>query len=162
MQHYRAPTRLLDWTHSPLVALYFCVKEDWHADGAVWCSDALYGEPPADLKQNEEKMWWTETPQSRVYAFDSVRPTDRMVAQQGAFTIAHDVLLDHADGIANAVPELSDGAGAISLCRRKYVVAAGAKRELLRRLHLMNIGAGSLFPGIDGFGSELDELVQLG
>jgi hypothetical protein len=171
MQHYRAPTRLLDWTHSPLVALYFAVRERWETDGAVWCihrrtlwerSDALYGEPPGELESNEAKMWWSESAQRRVYSFDSTRPTDRMVAQQGAFTIAHDILVDHAEGIAESMPETAEDEGRTTICRRKYTIAAGAKRDLLRRLHQMNIGASGLFPGIDGFGSEMDEIVRLG
>lgn len=37
MQHHGAPTRILDWSESPLVALYFCVANFERAkEGAVW------------------------------------------------------------------------------------------------------------------------------
>lgn len=39
MQHYRAPTRLLDWTVNPLVALYFAIREALGRDAAVWIID---------------------------------------------------------------------------------------------------------------------------
>lgn len=35
-QHYGVPTRLLDWTTNPLVALYFACVDSSENDGAIW------------------------------------------------------------------------------------------------------------------------------
>lgn len=171
MQHHRAPTRLLDWTHSPLVALYFAANEDWEMDGALWCvhrpsifarSNVKFGEPPKEASSDEPKYWWVDSPTSRVLAFDRTHPTERMVAQQGTFTISQDLLLDHAVGLADVMPEEDIDERPPRLLRRKYTIPLSAKAELMRNLRHMNVTAVALFPGIDGFGREMDEIVRLG
>ncbi|MCU1376761.1 MAG: hypothetical protein JWO68_4047 [Actinomycetia bacterium] len=172
MQHYRAPTRILDWSHSPLVALYFAVNERWDADGVVWLfqryylsqgSIEKYGEIPEMGPVLDDEEWFRlAEPPPRIVPFDRVRLTERMVAQQGTFTVAQDVLLNHASGLEAVLPEPAQmRPGTIELHRGKVVVPRALKKDLLRRLHQMNITADALFPGVDGLGAELEEVIRL-
>ena len=102
-------------------------------------------------------------PTQFVLAYEADRPTERMVAQQGCFTIADDILLDHAEAIGNAIASMGEpGSDFAGTLRAKYVIPKEAKPRMLRMLHAMNVTAETLFPGLDGFGAGIEELARMG
>jgi hypothetical protein len=74
------------------------------------------------------------------------------LAQQGKFTMSFSPCRDH-----NSIIEQLGGTFV-----KKIVIASESKREFLLRLRDINITAASLFPGVDGLGRSIEELISLG
>lgn len=148
MQQYHAPTRLLDWTRSPYVAAYIAASEHFERPGSVWfvCLDKLI-----------EVMKDRSAPDAVVLPHIYGAPTNRMVAQQSVATYCTDVTADHAAVMHTCMPRDCN-----PRMFHRYTFPAEQKPHILRELRQMNITAASLFPGIDGLGYSIAELISLG
>jgi len=126
-QHHGLPTRFLDWTLNPLVALYFAVEQDPDVDGMVYY---VY----LDNFVNEKELINIDPFKvDSVHAYSPVRLTPRISAQSGLFTIQPDP----------TEPFEHKGLAGIR-------IAAAAKPHLQRILRLYGIHDRTLFPDLTG------------
>ena len=167
MQQHGAPTRLMDWSQSIYVAAYFAVTDDLDVDGAVWIvhahsvhqrMDELYdfAALPKTVAAVQLAFLQPNAPNALLFGW-RLSKSDRMISQQGLFAICRNVLGDHEQILADA---LAGPSKKLLLC--KLLVPASLKVSFARKLRTMNITANSLFPGLDGLGRSIAELVQLG
>ena len=168
LQHYRAPTRFLDWTFSPWIALYFAAIEHHDKDGSLWWfqqksfNDVAgprwdkYGMkryPPDENVNLNDTAFKIDGPPWIVMVFYTLK-FHRIEMQQGFFTVAGRLGLDHGDLIADV---MSEGTGQFS----RIVIPASWKQGILDRLRIMNIHSKSLdYPGADLVGIDLTRVLK--
>lgn len=165
MQHHGVPTRILDWTNSIYVAAYFAVHGTPSSDGAVWLvcvsrvhehMKKIYGESvlPIDIAIKDQ-LFHADAPEVLKFV-ERHYQSHRMIAQQGIFSLCSNVRGHHGEILRNLFCEQSE------LEFLKLIVPSSLKPTFAQRLRAMNIAVNSLFPGIDGLGKSVAELIKLG
>jgi len=173
MQHYNAPTRLLDWSKSPYVALYFAVEDLSSENGAFYTFDAGHLNFVKEVRYRSSESDWVrndmlqlgkslnnEAYEKTIMVVGCPRPTNRMVAQQSSFTVCTELLSDH-DVFSNNMVFSGVRGGEGKSIVQKFTIPHELKSVFLQNLEKMNITANTLFPGIDGLGRSIKELIGI-
>lgn len=166
MQHHHAPTRLLDWTYSPFVALYFACEQRTEEDGAVWMVASRHVSEKMTAAFPDCAGFPTRATQKRCYQspdgpdfvdfLEKNTQTAQMSAQQTMHSVSTSPLADHGELILKVLSDESS-----SKAVRKLIIHKTQKTKLLRSLRFMNVTARALFPGVDGLGRSVAEMALL-
>lgn len=157
MQHYGVPTRLLDWTESPLVALYFAVEPEKKKDGALWVLDPGKLNTNTNAKKDpyipafEEKEYMADF---ETIKFDSginaglmpiaaiaTRNNPRIQAQLGTFTISRS---------NTPIEGVGDRSHII-----KYIIPSASKEKISDELKILGLGKFQIFPELASIGEQI-------
>ena len=163
-QHHGVPTRLLDWTYSPYVAMHFATEsvEYFDRDGIIWSVDYTKTNDllPKDLRAIlEQERAESFTAEMLVASAGSLREFDglakkpflvffeppsldeRIVNQFALFSLLSSPTLSLDEWLTRH-PEVV----------RRIVIPASLKWEVRDKLDQANITERVLFPGLDGLG----------
>jgi len=169
MAHYGAPTRLLDWTVNPLVALYFAVSSvNSNADAAVWVIDPwnwnevhiphLWGPALPDWKETKPYLWNVEKAQDTdnkeanrkwPVAIEPPHIDKRISAQEGRF-----FLFGNAKDMVEAPGVNRKGRG--KKAKLDKIIIPSAKAKTIRdELHRISINEKTIFPDLSGLAKHI-------
>ncbi len=168
MQHYGAPTRLLDFTYSIYVAAYFALEKA-EKDSAVWAINGIWAMERSsdcfkkgskewkfikeDITEKNEKIFDTTFRRRKPKAFacqmNPFRLNERLTIQKGVFMCPGNVNLSFESNIEN-LRGWNEKENIV-----KIIIPHELRRKALDSLSNMKISCATLFPGLDGFAQSL-------
>lgn len=143
-QHHGLPTRLLDWTYSSLVALWFAVYEipDNDENGVIWILNAEV----EDFRTDTEFHGPLSNKITKIYRPKVV--SRRISAQAGAFTIHK---INKGGRIIKFETNRTFGKKLT-----KLIIAPKLFKTFRKNLNILGINYSTVFPDLDGFCKHLE------
>jgi len=174
IQHYGGPSRLLDFSRSFYVAVFFAIERAG-TDGAVW---AIWNDRKKEVEDTELENYFDlvnegKSPQDlRVSRVEPKRMNQRLSIQQGFFLFPYNISRPFVDNLAGTLgisPEEAkvqmekteptvDNAKQAKEADPKVVkitLKTDLHRSILSDLKAMNVTHESLYPGLAGFAQSL-------
>ncbi|MED4403720.1 FRG domain-containing protein [Metabacillus fastidiosus] len=168
-QHYGLPTRLLDWSFSPYVALHFATSDisRFKEDGAVWCLDIVkvHEKLPSAFKDALEK--------EKSYVFtvdmlndvtDDLNKFDSSKGDEDDFIICLEppsiderIVNQYAmfSLMTNSNRKLNDWLVSYPEYYKKIIIPSSLKLEIRDKLDQANINERMIYPGLQGISAWL-------
>lgn len=173
MQHFGMPTRLLDWSESPLMALFFAIMAARHRLGArgkpvfegqaaIWILDPIaWNKRAVDLRSFEGKILTTDDSNAGAYspvgdcnvmkdfpiAIYGAHNSQRIVAQRGVFVcFGKDTRSMDAMFQNERFPAKS---------LTKITIAKGKLPHFYEAIHRQGLSDSVVFPDLDGLSREI-------
>ena len=172
MQHYGAPTRLLDFTRSPYIACFFAVEENNNEDSAIWAineswliKNSLNRINDSIIKTKEDLNYAYIAKKKNfknIFYDDSIpiilpviplKSNQRLLVQQGLFLCSGAAKKESFE--KNLLSYKSGNGDDMQKNIHKIIINNDLRSEILFELNYMNISRASLFPGLDGFATSL-------
>lgn len=183
-QHFGVPTRLLDFTHNPLVALYFACSKEEEDDGTVWIFNLInYRNFHSKLLKNEANVNKNTTRNELIYEIISELKNgtlncskfpiqfipyyldERMSTQASSFLLWGQDERPFEDMIEKEnYINISSAKNGVSIEYEgkseefilKILIPHEKKKTILEELDLLGVNPKSIFPGLDGIGKYIE------